>query len=112
MEHTYYDEGNKLIENFINKCLNVILSCVEQSPNKKLHFNSTEYIFAKENKEGTRVPYIALRDEEIELYSDEGWINPQDIGNWADNCIDIINSVKSGNGSRYGYKNKNFELKR
>lgn len=57
-------------------------------------------MFIKQNDSGQDIPYCQLRDDEpVELYSDDGYSDPEDIARWADTIEDIVDSRAAGNTS-------------
>lgn len=107
----YYNIGINLVEDFMNKCLDVIKKQIEQIPGGHLHFNHEEYIYMSENEDGEVVPFLHQhRGLDVELYSYDGWIKPEDIGHWADVAIQIVEDIKAGDAARWGYE-KGFKIK-
>ena len=102
MENTYSNKLaalRKQAEDFVEECLDLICEICDRQPDGMLRMGS-HGVIAKENGQGKRVPYTVelwkARHKMTEMYSEDGWIEEEDIARWADLCVDAENCMKAG----------------
>lgn len=112
MNNVYSNRAKSTTTEFLAECFRVISTCCSTQIRGHLHFNSTDYIYMDLNKDGKYVPFVHTHNQDVEMYSEDGWFTLEEIGHWTDVAIDIVMAIAAGCGEKYGYENVLIKVKR